>query len=845
MYKHTHENLIDGPVELTVKVNSSEFLIKQGSVTLNSNIITNLPYSEGSLFIRQVSDFFIAVSGPDFLIMFDGLRVYVTLENEFIGNTRGLCGTYNFRDDDEFLPPRGFPETEASNFAEAYQVEESGEEESGSCTIPSGIIRPCDINILNEPQANKFCSILKTHEVFTKVASVLDSAPYFEACRSDLCIDSSELHTNFYVCRAFAHYAYELAARGQIIDWFNHPDLAEIKKSCEDTRYGKCSGGSKYTESSSLVGKSCADFGLQDKVANHLSQQIRHCPGCSCPDNKYFDDTNYGMCVDKQSCPCYDPATRKSKALGYKLKKGCSSCVCDAGEWKCDNVSCKDVIKCSSNQVFSKTAPSLRRTCANKDHLRASSQTVEGCTCPEDLIWDTISNQCIPETECPCKHGGKIYNHTEIVKVGCDSCECRGGNWLCTKNKCDGICVAAGDPHYTTFDGKRFSYQGNCKYTLAQTNDQKFRVIVENVPCGTTGVTCAKNIQIKYNDLQIDLIREKNPEVNNNEIKNLDQGAKVYGDVQIMRAGLYVIIKTNNFLIKWDEGTRLYVVVHNQWSGIMQGICGNFDMDSSNDLTTVDGIETTEKDFVESWQVESSCPKHVSPLIDESDPCRNHTHRRAWATSQCSLIEIPGQDNPFTPCLERIDEAFRKRSYLECLFDACSCDSGGDCECLCTALSAFAEQCIKIGVPVKWRTQHRCPIQCEYGKEYQACGSLCSQTCMDLSTGNNPSCPEEACIEGCFCPEGFVQDYDGKCIRADNCDCYLEQTRYPPGSEVTKDCQLLVCTNGTFQAVQNLTDCQQACNPQTEFTCMADKTCLPIRWKCVRFRFLYFLYSNI
>ncbi len=30
--------------------------------------------------------------------------------------------------------------------------------------------------------------------------------------------------------------------------------------------------------------------------------------------------------------------------------------------------------------------------------------------------------------------------------------------------------------------------------------------------------------------------------------------------------------------------TRLYVIVHSQWKNKMQGICGNFDSDSSNDL---------------------------------------------------------------------------------------------------------------------------------------------------------------------------------------------------------------------------------------------------------------------
>jgi hypothetical protein len=37
-----------------------------------------------------------------------------------------------------------------------------------------------------------------------------------------------------------------------------------------------------------------------------------------------------------------------------------------------------------------------------------------------------------------------------------------------------------------------------------------------------------------------------------------------------------------------------------------------------------------------------------------------------------------------------------------------SCDTGGDCECLCTSLAAFSEKCQSINVPIKWRTPDKC-----------------------------------------------------------------------------------------------------------------------------------------
>lgn len=28
--------------------------------------------------------------------------------------------------------------------------------------------------------------------------------------------------------------------------------------------------------------------------------------------------------------------------------------------------------------------------------------------------------RCVPEKECPCRHGGKVHNHLEKIKVGCN-----------------------------------------------------------------------------------------------------------------------------------------------------------------------------------------------------------------------------------------------------------------------------------------------------------------------------------------------------------------------------------------------------------------------------------------
>ncbi|XP_037548538.1 otogelin [Nematolebias whitei] len=52
--------------------------------------------------------------------------------------------------------------------------------------------------------------------------------------------------------------------------------------------------------------------------------------------------------------------------------------------------------------------------------------------------------------------------------------------------------------------------------------------------------------------------------------------------------------------------------------------------------------------------------------------------------------------------------------YMNCLADTCACSRGGDSECFCISLAAYAQRCCHEGIPVDWRTPSLCPYDCEF-----------------------------------------------------------------------------------------------------------------------------------
>src|SRR6218665_3574342 len=79
--------------------------------------------------------------------------------------------------------------------------------------------------------------------------------------------------------------------------------------------------------------------------------------------------------------------------------------------------------------------------------------------------------------------------------------------------------------------------------------------------------------------------------------------------------------RLNESSCKLCTGTNLYVYLSSSYRSSVEGLCGNFDGDASNDLVDVSGrLLLKPSAFGAQWKVSGSCPES-DPSAD-LDPCK-------------------------------------------------------------------------------------------------------------------------------------------------------------------------------------------------------------------------------
>ncbi|XP_075044693.1 mucin-5B-like [Mixophyes fleayi] len=385
------------------------------------------------------------------------------------------------------------------------------------------------------------------------------------------------------------------------------------------------------------------------------------------------------------------------------------------------------------------------------------------------------------------------YKPGEIATIHCDECICRNRSWVCDSKEEKGICTVYGEGNFITFDNKRYTMNGDCEYTLVQDycdiddlRNGTFKVISENIPCGTTGTSCSKSITVYVGDHKLILT--------DGHLEVLERSSDVEIPYKSKHMGSFLVIEMmNGIVLVWDRMTSIYIHLSTDFKGKVCGLCGNFDGNGNNDFTKRSQCVVEDvKEFRDSWKLSPEC----SDVYISKDPCVVNPYRMAWAQKLCNII----LSDEFASCHKEVDPEIY---YDACVRDTCACDVGGDCDCYCTAISAYAQACSEACVCIEWRSPSVCPLFCGfYNKEgecqwhYKPCGDPCMKTC---SNPNGTCIYDLKGLEGCYpsCPDDKPYFNEDKMQCVAQCGCLdKEDNFYALGEEVESCniCESCICT---------------------------------------------------
>uniref|UniRef100_A0A8C1GC53 Mucin 2, oligomeric mucus/gel-forming n=1 Tax=Cyprinus carpio TaxID=7962 RepID=A0A8C1GC53_CYPCA len=621
------------------------------------------------------------------------MQVYITVDQSFQGKTCGICGNFNKVLSDDLETPQGVVEGTAVSFANAWKAQSNCPDRT------ERLDDPCSYSSDSEHFAEHWCSKMKDKEsLFAKCHSTVNPDSYYKRCKYSSCTCEKSEDC---LCTVFSSYARACAAKGIILQGWR--DIV-CKKYTEN-----CPASQNYSYELQNCQHTCLSL-----ASERQSCSVDFVPvdGCACPEGLYQDEN--GLCVPMEKCPCYQN--------GQKINPGKSVTIRE--EHCLTLLICVDISILLVHNVF---FPSFQ----------FSLDCQSGCQCPFGLL-DDGRGHCVKPDYCPCKHDGLYYAPGAEITKDCNQCTCKRGKWKCTHNKCPGKCTIYGSGHYITFDQQRFGFRGDCSYIAAQdkcgNKNGKFRVITENMPCGTTGTTCSKAVKI--------LLGRTLLQLSDGNVIAIDSTSGPKIKYTERNVGMYLVIDADiGLTVLWDRKTTVHIILEPQHMGDVCGLCGNFNGNGKDDFTTQGNLPTSNiLEFVNSWKG-SKCPD-ANP---DSNPCLATPNRETWAKIQCSIIkDIKG---PFIVCHNKVDP---NPYYENCVKDSCACDTGGDCECFCTAVAAYAQACNEADVCVNWRTPEICPVYCDYynnGTEdctwhYSPCHTPCYKTCLNLNgTCSNNSLP--------------------------------------------------------------------------------------------------------
>ncbi|XP_062130761.1 BMP-binding endothelial regulator protein isoform X1 [Drosophila sulfurigaster albostrigata] len=501
-------------------------------------------------------------------------------------------------------------------------------------------------------------------------------------------------------------------------------------------------------------------------IANVVTETTQKCYS-QCDDSQLTPPRPGECCPTCQGCKINGQIVAEGQEAVASIDDRCLVCKCSGNKLSCAKKTCP-ILQCpiskqihppneccprcsGQREIMTATGKCLFNTKVYYDRTQFTPDRCTNCTClngtsvcqratcpilecaPEFQEEDGCCPRCaVAEMRSECSHQGITYLNNETWNMGpCRSCRCNGGTISCSEMRCQavhcrpneelkvppgeccpkcmeiaGTCTVFGDPHFKTFDGKFFSFQGSCKYLLAaDCRGHNFSIRLTNDGRGTRRSSWPKTVTLKLRGLRINLGQKLRVKINGTRVAlpYFDYNSNGHGhNVSITRLleGGIMLHTELGLTIEWDGNNFLQVSVPAQYKHHLCGLCGNYNGSGRDDLTGRDGRshdDTEVGHFANSWKVggPKSCSRARENVVAQPT-C--HKHKTDFYCQPLYKSDVFGNcDNSVNP-----------NNYIaSCSMDVCECPTG---TCHCDSFAAYAHECRRLGVKLPdWRAATNCP----------------------------------------------------------------------------------------------------------------------------------------
>ena len=303
---------------------------------------------------------------------------------------------------------------------------------------------------------------------------------------------------------------------------------------------------------------------------------------------------------------------------------------------------------------------------------------------------------------------GTEHSVGEEFLQGCSTrCTCQSGGVAdCVAVPCEysgPTCTAVGDPHYTTFDGRAYDYQGHCQYAhIQRCENSEFSIKTRHSPCPYITATCVREVTIEVPEVTI-VLAEGYPVIPvtiNGQLWPASNTLYQLGGLEVRRSGSYIIVflKTIGIKITWNGYTKIQATVSTRLQNKLCGLCGTYNGNQNDDFRRRDGVLTTSiTQFGDSWLIENSCPTSGKRNVQETPGCSTDSAVIKEGRERCAVL----MGEVFSPCNSVVNPA---QFIHNCEFDYACCNGEGQEDCYCDNLATYAATCADAGVTLSaWR----------------------------------------------------------------------------------------------------------------------------------------------